>query len=122
MFVIMRNADRDTVQAFEQAVVTIANVLPAQPLFGDPDHLLRVIARDLPDFRHVYDNRLATLPGVQGLSSTLVMTSPRTGRCRCGRWPSRRRPRHPCPGAGGRLRDAARSSTMLTRRIRPADD
>jgi DNA-binding Lrp family transcriptional regulator len=51
-------------------------VLQAQRLFGDPDYLLlRVIARDLPAFRNVYDDRLATLSGVQRLSSTLVMKS-----------------------------------------------
>ena len=47
----------------------------AQRLFGDPDYLLRVVARDLTAFRQLYDERLATLPGVQRLSSTLVMAS-----------------------------------------------
>jgi len=75
VFVTMRGADRDTVDAFEQAVVTIPHIVQAQRLFGDPDYLLRVVIRDLPDFQQVYDNRLATLPGVQRLSSTLVMKS-----------------------------------------------
>ncbi|MFI6740996.1 Lrp/AsnC family transcriptional regulator [Nonomuraea sp. NPDC050451] len=75
VFVTMRAADRDTVDAFEQAVAAIPHVLQAQRLFGDPDYLLRVIARDLPAFQEVYDDRLATLPGVQRLSSTLVMKS-----------------------------------------------
>ena len=51
VFVTMRSADRDTVDAFEQAVVTIPNVVQAQRLFGDPDYLLRVVTRDLPDFQ-----------------------------------------------------------------------
>jgi len=75
VFVTMRGADRDTVDAFEQAVAAVPHVLQAQRLFGDPDYLLRVIARDLPAFQKVYDDRLATLPGVQRLSSTLVMKS-----------------------------------------------
>jgi len=75
IFVTMRSADRSTVDAFEQAVATVPEVLQAQRLFGDPDYLLRVIARDLPDFQNVYDDRLATLPGVQRLTSTLVMKS-----------------------------------------------
>ena len=75
VFVTMRGADRDTVDAFEQAVVTIPHIVQAQRLFGDPDYLLPVVIRDLPDFQQVYDNRLATLPGVQRLSSTLVMKS-----------------------------------------------
>lgn len=40
-----------------------------------PDYLLRIIADDLPAFQELYDERIATLPGVQRLSSTLVMKS-----------------------------------------------
>ncbi|MEU3345230.1 Lrp/AsnC family transcriptional regulator [Streptomyces sp. NPDC006700] len=72
-FVTMRYEDRETVAAFEEAVADIPHVIQAQRLFGDPDYLLRVVARDLEAYRQLYDERLATLPGVQRLSSTLVM-------------------------------------------------
>ncbi len=75
VFVTMRSADRDTVQAFEQAVAAIPQVSQAQRLFGDPDYLLRVITRDLPAYQELYDDQLGTLPGVQRLNSTLVMKS-----------------------------------------------
>jgi DNA-binding Lrp family transcriptional regulator len=58
-----------------QAVAAIPQVREAQRLFGEPDYLLRVITADLPAFQGLYDERLATLPGVQRLSSTLVMKS-----------------------------------------------
>jgi DNA-binding Lrp family transcriptional regulator len=51
----------------------VPHVLQAQRLFGDPDYLLQVVSSDLPDFQRVYDDRLSILPGVQRLSSTLVM-------------------------------------------------
>lgn len=73
VFVTMSAADRTTLDAFERAVLDIPHILEAQRLFGDPDYLLRVIARDLPDFQRIYDDHLACLPGVQKLSSTLVM-------------------------------------------------
>ncbi|MFC6695840.1 Lrp/AsnC family transcriptional regulator [Nocardioides daphniae] len=73
VFVTMTAADRATLDAFESAVVEIPYVLEAQRLFGDPDFLLRVIARDLAAFQLIYDDHLATLPGVQRLTSTLVM-------------------------------------------------
>lgn len=69
----MHRADRETVDAFERAVADIPHVVQAQRLFGDPDYLLRVVTADLPAFQRLYDDRLATLPGVQRLSSTLVM-------------------------------------------------
>ena len=75
VFVTMRRGDRATVDAFEQAVAAIPHIRQAQRLFGEPDYLLRVITADLPAYQDVYDNRLATLPGVQRLSSTLVMKS-----------------------------------------------
>jgi DNA-binding Lrp family transcriptional regulator len=75
VFATMRAGDRDTVDAFEQAVAAIPHVLQAQRLFGDPDYLLRIITRELPAYQKLYGNRLATLPGVQRLSSTLVMKS-----------------------------------------------
>jgi len=75
VFVTMRQEDRDTVAAFERTVAEIPQVVQAQRLFGDPDFLLRVLAADLPAFQALYDDRLATLPGVQRLSSTLVMKS-----------------------------------------------
>lgn len=75
VFVTMRYEDRETIAAFEQAVAEIPHVLLAQRLFGDPDYLLRVVTHDLTAYQQLYDERLATLPGVQRLSSTLVMKS-----------------------------------------------
>ena len=75
VFVTMRAADRDTLTAFERAVAGIDHIVQAQRLFGEPDYMLRVIARDLAAFQELYDDKLATLPGVQRLSSTLVMKS-----------------------------------------------
>ncbi|WP_188538022.1 Lrp/AsnC family transcriptional regulator [Kocuria dechangensis] len=75
VFVTMRQEDRTTVAAFEDAVAAIPQVVQAQRLFGDPDFLLRVLTADLPAFQTLYDTHLATLPGVQRLSSTLVMKS-----------------------------------------------
>lgn len=73
VFVTLREGDRQAVEAFETAVVEISQIVEAQRLFGDPDYLLHVIARDLPAFQKLYDERLSALPNVQRLTSTLVM-------------------------------------------------
>ena len=73
VFVTMRQEDRDTLLAFEAAVVAVPNVLQAQRLFGDPDYLLRVRTRDLAAYADLEDDTLSALPGVQRLTSTLVM-------------------------------------------------
>jgi len=73
VFATLRWEDRDTVTAFEEAVTAIPHVIQAQRLFGEPDYLLRVATTDLAAYQQLYDERLAKLPGVERLTSTLVM-------------------------------------------------
>lgn len=73
LFITMRSADHETIGAFEAAVDAIPEVVQAQRLFGDPDYLLRVICADLPQYQRLWDEQFSTLPGVQKLTSTLVM-------------------------------------------------
>ncbi|MGW5211245.1 Lrp/AsnC family transcriptional regulator [Streptomyces sp. NPDC004051] len=73
VFATLRWEDPDTVTSFEEAVSAIPHVLQAQRLFGEPDYLLRVATTDLTAYQQLYDQQLARLPGVQRLTSTLVM-------------------------------------------------
>ncbi|MGW8760950.1 Lrp/AsnC family transcriptional regulator [Streptomyces sp. NPDC055815] len=73
VFATLRWEDADTVTTFEEAVGAIPHVLQAQRLFGEPDYLLRVATADLAAFQELYDQKLARLPGIQRLTSTLVM-------------------------------------------------
>ena len=73
VFVTMRQEDRDTLLGFEDAVSRIPHVVQAERLFGDPDYLLRVVTADLNAYANLEDDTLAALPGVQRLTSTLVM-------------------------------------------------
>ncbi|WOP18255.1 Lrp/AsnC family transcriptional regulator [Raineyella sp. LH-20] len=75
VFVTMDTTSADTVAAFEEAVAAVPQVLRAERLFGDPDYLLRVVARDLPSYQELWDTRLAALPGVRRVGSTIVMKS-----------------------------------------------
>lgn len=71
VFVTLNNSK--AVAAFESAVALLDSVVQAQRLFGDPDYLLHVVVRDLPAFQRLYDEQLTALPGVQRMTSTLVM-------------------------------------------------
>ncbi|WP_371573837.1 Lrp/AsnC family transcriptional regulator [Streptomyces sp. NBC_01314] len=73
VFATLRWETPDTVAVFEEAVADIPHVIQAQRLFGEPDYLLRVATTDLTAFQQLYDQQLARLPGVQRLTSTLVM-------------------------------------------------
>lgn len=58
---------------FDRALVDVPNVVEAQRLFGSPDYLLRVVTADLGSYQRLYEQTLAKLPGVRGLTSTIVM-------------------------------------------------
>ena len=75
LFVTLRSTDRSSVQAFEDAIPAVPEIIQAQRLFGDPDFILHVITTDLPAYQRLYDESLSTLPSVLRLRSTLVMKS-----------------------------------------------
>jgi DNA-binding Lrp family transcriptional regulator len=71
--VTMDREDSATITEFETALAAIAEIRHAERLFGDPDYLLRVATADLEGYAALRDAKLATLPGVQRLTSTIVM-------------------------------------------------
>ena len=71
--VTLDRGDAGTVAAFEAALAEVSQIRHAERLFGDPDYLLRVVATDLDDYAALRDHKLATLPGVLRITSTIVM-------------------------------------------------
>jgi DNA-binding Lrp family transcriptional regulator len=71
--VTLDRGDAVTVTAFETALAAVPQIRHAERLFGDPDYLLRVVATDLDGYAALRDHSLATLPGVQRITSTIVM-------------------------------------------------
>jgi DNA-binding Lrp family transcriptional regulator len=71
--VTMDREDAATITEFEHRLPEIPQVRHAERLFGDPDYLLRVATAGLEAYQALRDEKLATLPGVQKLTSTIVM-------------------------------------------------
>jgi DNA-binding Lrp family transcriptional regulator len=71
--VTMDREDAATITRFESSLADIPEVHHAERLFGDPDYLLRVATTDLSAYQALRDEKLATLPGVHRLTSTIVM-------------------------------------------------
>jgi DNA-binding Lrp family transcriptional regulator len=71
--VTMDREDAATISEFERRLADVAEVRQAERLFGEPDYLLRVVSADIAAYQKLRDERLATLPGVQRLTSTIVM-------------------------------------------------
>jgi DNA-binding Lrp family transcriptional regulator len=70
--VTMDREDAATIARFERELAELPEVRHAERLFGDPDYLLRVATADIAAYQTLRD-ALATLPGVQRLTSTIVM-------------------------------------------------
>jgi DNA-binding Lrp family transcriptional regulator len=73
--VTMDREDASTITGFERGLAAIPEVRHAERLFGDPDYLVRVATASLASYQVLRDSKLATLPGVQRLTSTIVMKS-----------------------------------------------
>jgi DNA-binding Lrp family transcriptional regulator len=71
--VTMDREDAATIEKFESGLAKVAEVRHAERLFGDPDYLVRVATADIAAYQNLRDEKLATLPGVQRLTSTIVM-------------------------------------------------
>jgi len=71
LFVNLQGLDR--LDDFDLAVADLPNVIQAQRLFGQPDCLIRVVTKDLPAYQRLYDTQLSKLPGVQSITSTIVL-------------------------------------------------
>jgi DNA-binding Lrp family transcriptional regulator len=73
VYVTMDREDATTIEEFERRLAAIPQVRHAERLFGDPDYLIRVATADLASYQALRDGRLATLPGVHRVASTIVM-------------------------------------------------
>ncbi|RNE49836.1 Lrp/AsnC family transcriptional regulator [Corynebacterium alimapuense] len=72
-FITLDREDRATVAALEDGLAKLPQVVMAERLFGDPDFLVRILARDLADYQRLRDEQLSELPGVARITSTMVM-------------------------------------------------
>lgn len=63
----------ESVTEIDAALEAIPQVIEARRLFGDPDYLIRVVTADLADYQRLYDTVLSKIPGIQRLSSTIVL-------------------------------------------------
>jgi Lrp/AsnC family transcriptional regulator, leucine-responsive regulatory protein len=67
----MRN--RDTIAAFEDAVVALDEVVECHRMFGDPDYVIRIAVRDVDAYERFLIDTFADLPGMARMTSQFAM-------------------------------------------------
>jgi DNA-binding Lrp family transcriptional regulator len=71
--ITLERQNDDTLRAFEAALAKSPNVLSCHLMSGSSDYLIRIAARDLPDFEHLHANVLGHLPGVARIESKFAL-------------------------------------------------
>ncbi|NJQ02927.1 Lrp/AsnC family transcriptional regulator [Streptomyces zingiberis] len=65
--------DRATVEAFEEALQDLPDVVEAYRLFGSPGCLLRIAVADIETYERLWIEKITALPGVTEVNSQIVM-------------------------------------------------
>ncbi|MFF3764454.1 Lrp/AsnC family transcriptional regulator [Streptomyces sp. NPDC001922] len=65
--------DRESVEAFEEALQNLPDVVEAYRLFGSPGCLLRIAVADIDTYERLWIERITALPGVTEVNSQIVM-------------------------------------------------
>ena len=63
----------EVLDAFEREVARVPEVLECHLMAGKSDYILKVVAEDTEDFARVHRQKLARLPGVQGMQSSFAL-------------------------------------------------
>ena len=64
--------------AFEKAAVRMEEILECHMMAGGTDYMLRVVASDVEDYERIHRERLAKLPNVSKLRSSLAIRTVRS--------------------------------------------
>jgi Lrp/AsnC family leucine-responsive transcriptional regulator len=65
--------DQTDLQAFEEAVRRIPEVMECYLMTGDFDYLVRVVVADTADFERIHSRQLTRLPGVARVHSSFAL-------------------------------------------------
>lgn len=71
--VVLDRSTPDSFAAFEDAVMSMKQVLDCNLVAGDFDYLLKIRVRDMADFNRLHGSQLIALPGVRQTRTFFVM-------------------------------------------------
>ena len=71
--VTLGHQDQADLQAFEDAVRRIPEVMECYLMTGDYDYLIRIVVADTADFERVHSEHLTRLPGVSRVRSSFAL-------------------------------------------------
>ncbi len=69
---------RDQAKAFERAIADIPEASEYYSTAGTHDYMLKIYARDLRAYQQIINDRIATLPFINDVQSTIILSEERT--------------------------------------------
>ncbi len=70
---------RDQADAFEHAITSIPEVSEYFSTAGTHDYMVKIYARDLRAYQQIINDKIATLPFIDDVQSTIILAEKRTG-------------------------------------------
>ena len=77
MNITLHSQDQHDLEAFEEAVQHVPEVMECYLMTGEFDYLLRVVVADTADFERVHSQKLTRLPGVSRVQSSFTLRTVR---------------------------------------------
>ena len=71
--ITLQRQDQTDLQAFEEAVRSVPEVMECYLMTGEFDYLLRVVVADMADFERIHKDELTRLPGVARVNSSVAI-------------------------------------------------
>lgn len=75
----LRVKDRATVEAFDEQIAALDEVIECRRMFGLPDYVIRVAVADPAAYETFYMTKLAELPGIGRVNSQFTMKAVKPG-------------------------------------------
>jgi Lrp/AsnC family leucine-responsive transcriptional regulator len=71
--ITLHSQSEESLDGFEQAVISCPEVMECYLMSGDADYLLRVAAADTADYERIHRTELARLPGVARIRTSFAL-------------------------------------------------
>lgn len=72
-YIIIQSHDEASLNAFENAVQTVEEIVECYSTSGDKDYVLKIVARDVEDYERLLKKDIVHLPNVASVNSTFAL-------------------------------------------------
>ncbi len=72
-YIIIQSHDEDSLNAFEDAVQSVREIVECYSTSGDKDYVLRIVTKNVADYEQLLKKTIVQLPNVASVNSTFAL-------------------------------------------------